>query len=101
MKTIHAIWKNGRVLPDQPVDWPDGTALIIEPIENTEVPESEDDLLGNSPEAIARWVAYVDSLPRLEMTAEEEAEWQAARQEMKAYAIAKMRSLDVGDEERR
>ncbi|MFI5454174.1 MAG: hypothetical protein ACHRXM_01865 [Isosphaerales bacterium] len=34
MKTIHAVWQNGQIVPTQPVDWPEGTALAVEPIED-------------------------------------------------------------------
>jgi hypothetical protein len=32
MKTIHAVWKNGQIVPMQPVDWPEGTELEVGPI---------------------------------------------------------------------
>jgi len=41
---------------------------------------SDDDNQGDDPESIVRWIAAVDAIPPLEMTAAEEAEWQAARQ---------------------
>jgi hypothetical protein len=43
------------------------------------------------PRTIARWLAEFDAIPPWQMTAEEEAEWQAARQAVKDYTIAKMR----------
>ena len=33
MKTIHAIWKDGQIVPVEPVDWPEGTPLSVEPRE--------------------------------------------------------------------
>ncbi len=53
MKAIHAIWKNGRIVPTQPVDWPDGTTLTVEPIEEPRTSEPEGDLLGDDPTSIA------------------------------------------------
>ena len=41
----------------------------------------------NDPEAIARWLAEFDAIPPWQMTAAEEAEWQAARQSVKDYTI--------------
>jgi predicted DNA-binding antitoxin AbrB/MazE fold protein len=32
MNTIHAVWKNGQIVPMQPVDWPEGTPLTVEPV---------------------------------------------------------------------
>jgi hypothetical protein len=81
MKAIHAIWTNGRIVPTQPVDWPEGTALVVEPAEEPQSAEAEGDLLGDSPESIARWLAWYDTLEPLIFTAEEEAAWRPARQE--------------------
>jgi len=45
MRAIHAIWKDGQIVPTQPVDWPDGTALTVEPIEEPRAAEPEGDLM--------------------------------------------------------
>jgi hypothetical protein len=90
MKAIHAIWKDGRIVPTQPVDWPDGTTLVVEPIEGPRAAEPEGDLLDDDPVSIARWIASFDALPPMKMSAAEEAEWQAARREMKDHTIAQM-----------
>jgi hypothetical protein len=97
MKGIHAIWKDGRIVPSQPVDWPDGTALSVEPLECFSVAEAEGELLGDDPASIARWIAYFDALPHLRMSDAEEAEWQAARRDMRDYTIAKMRERSGED----
>jgi hypothetical protein len=89
MKAIHGIWKNGQIIPAQPIDWPDGTSLSIEPIEDLQVEDIDGDLSGDDVASIARRVAYYEALPPLRMSVEEEAEWQAARREMKEYTIAK------------
>ncbi len=63
MKAIHAIWKDGRIVPTQPVDRPDGTPLTVEPIEGIEAVDPEGDLLGDDPASISRWIASFDALP--------------------------------------
>jgi len=98
MKTIHAIWKNGQIVPTQPIDWPDGTTLIIEPIEEPHPDESEEDLWSEDPASIARRIAFYEALPPLRMSASEEGQWQAARQEMKDYTIAKMQERSIEDQ---
>ena len=50
-----------------------------------EDPASDDDNQADDPESIARWIAAVDAIPPLEMTAEEEAEWQAARKAQRDF----------------
>jgi hypothetical protein len=47
MKTIIAVWKNGQIVPTQRVDWPEGTALSVEPIEDSLVNDPDGDLLGD------------------------------------------------------
>lgn len=98
MKTIQAVWKDGQIVPVEPVDWPEGTPLSVEPQEPPLPDEPEGDLLGNDPESIARWIAYLHALPPLEMTEAEETEWQAAREEVKAYTIKKMYELSFEDQ---
>ena len=95
MKAIHAIWKDGRIIPAQPVDWPDGTTLTVEPIEEPRDSESEGDLLGNDPASIAHWIASYDALPPLRMTEAEETEWRAARRDMKDHAVAERSRLSI------
>jgi hypothetical protein len=73
MKTIHAVWKNGQIIPTQAVDWPEGTALVVEPIEESLVTDPEGDLFGDDPASIARWLAWFDSLEPLNFTHEAEA----------------------------
>lgn len=98
MKAIHAIWKDGRIIPAEPVDWPDGTTLTVEPIEAPRDTDSEEDLLGSDPASIARWIAAYDALPPFQMTEAEEAAWQAARRDVKEHTIAKMSRLSIESE---
>ena len=85
MKTIHAIWKNGRIVPTQPVDWPDGTALTVEPVEDPRAAEPQGDLVGDDPESIARWLAWYDALDPLVFTSEEEAAWEAEKRKRREW----------------
>jgi len=74
MSAIKATWNDGQVVLETPPNWPEGRRLVV-----VEDPEPDDDIQGDDPESIARWIAAVDAIPPLEMTAKEEAEWQAAR----------------------
>ena len=35
MNAIKATWKNGQILPREPVDWPEGSELVVEPMTAT------------------------------------------------------------------
>jgi hypothetical protein len=85
MRAIHAIWKNGQIVPIQPVDWPDGTELTVEPLEEPRTAEPEGDLLGDDSASITRWLAWYDTLEPLIFTPEEEDACQAARRESRAW----------------
>jgi hypothetical protein len=85
MSTILAVWKNGQIVPTKQVDWPEGTALAVAPIEALLVPDPVGDLLGDDPASIARWLAWFDSLEPLSFTPEEESAWHAARREHREW----------------
>jgi hypothetical protein len=91
MQAIRATWKNGHIVPDVPVDWPEGCRLTIEPepAETGFLGVREEDW-SNSPEAIGAWLAWYDSLEPLEFTADEQSDLAAWRLKVKEYTIANM-----------
>jgi hypothetical protein len=94
---VHAVWKDGRIIPDGPVDWPEGCRLRIEPEPGP--PEAGDDPAegwSDSPEAIADWLAWYDSLEPLVFTPAEEADLRDWRRRVKEYTIAHMNE-GIGD----
>lgn len=99
MKPIVAVWKDGRIVPTEPIDWPDGTTLAVEPMTTPAVPDTPNDLLGDDPDSIARWVSAFEALPSMEITDAEEADWRAAREEARARSTAGLRGRAI-DEDR-
>ena len=95
MNAIPGIWKDGRIVPTQPINWPDGTPLRIEPIKLPSRATPEADLSGDDPTSIARRIAFYDALPPLRMSAAEEAEWREARRRMKDHTITKMEGRPI------
>ena len=87
---VRGVIHNGRIEVETPINLPDGTEVLIPlPDGGGSMPESE---LGwdNSPEGIDAWLAWLDSLPPLTITAEEEADTAAWRKKMSDYGTAKM-----------
>jgi hypothetical protein len=83
MKVIKGTVRNGQVVLDRPTDLPEGSRVLVEPIAGEEtfgIPEED---WQDTPEAIAAWLEWYDSLEPIQMTPQEEAEWQAARQAQK------------------
>lgn len=91
MNAIRATWKSGKIVPDGPVDWPEGCRLVIEPDPEDSVSVGvREEGWSNSPEAIADWLAWYDSLEPLVFTPEEEADVTAWRRKVKEYTIARI-----------
>jgi hypothetical protein len=94
---VHAVWKDGRIIPEGPVDWPDGCRLRIEPDPVQAAPgEGHAEDWSNAPEAIADWLAWYDSLEPRAFTPEEEADLRDWRRRVKEYTIAHMNE-GIGD----
>jgi hypothetical protein len=87
MDAVKGIVQNGRILVSEPLDWPDGTQVLVEPIPPEAVGMAEEEQ-GDDPESIARWIAAFDAIPPLQMTPEEEANWQADRKAQKEFEKA-------------
>ena len=85
MIAVHAKWKDGRVVVEEAVDWPEGCELEVRP--KTFNSLEDDDAQANDPAVIARWIAEFQAIPPLQMTAEEEADWQAARQAQREFEL--------------
>ena len=99
MTAVKGIVKNGQIVVGEPLDWPDGTEVIVRQVAEEEtfgVPEEDRQ---DTPEAIAAWIQWFDSIEPLQMTPEEEAEWQAARQAQKEFE--KARFMEHADKLRR
>jgi hypothetical protein len=100
MHAIKAIWKDGRIQPSEPVDWPEGSELLVEPI----VPNvgnsglTEDDWR-QDPASIAAWEAGVKSIEPPEYSDEERAEMARYREEYRRYNLeAVRRQMESGDD---
>ncbi len=91
MDAIRATWRNGQIVPDVPVDWPQGYRLRIEPdVVQAEPEEMREEDWSNSPVAIADRLSWYDSLEPLIFTPEEESDLSAWRRQVKEYTIANM-----------
>jgi hypothetical protein len=90
MSAIKATWTNGQIIPVEPVAWPEGCLLRVEP--ESEAPGEMVDNQLDDPESIARWIAEFDAIPPLKMSPGEEAAWQQARLAQKELETASSHS---------
>lgn len=88
MSAIKAIVKDGRIELQAPPDWPDGTEVTIHPqlAEDTFGIREED--WPETPDAIAEWLTWYDTLEPLIFTDEERVAWEANRQARKEWEKA-------------
>lgn len=85
--TIH----DGRLRLDEPVNLPEGTEVqvIVNPLSQAVPPRPlTDEDQGDSPEAIARWIAYFESLTPPVMSDIEWAAWEQRRREDREWELA-------------
>jgi hypothetical protein len=83
MTTIKATVKGRRLELEVPEDWPDGTEVVIHPLE----PLGQDAAV-MTPDEIARTLAAMDQVEPLILTDEERAAWDAERRDRKDWEHA-------------
>jgi hypothetical protein len=91
MTTIKATVKAGRLELDAPPDWPDGTEVIVQPVQRADTFGIREDDWPDTPEAVAAWLKWYDSLEPLEFTDQEQAAHEAARWEQKEFEKASLK----------
>ena len=89
-KTLTGTWKDGRILLDEPADWSEGCRVVVTPQEaqGGEWMEITEEEWPRTPEALADWMKWLDSIEPIEMTPEEEADWLAWRQKVREHELA-------------
>jgi hypothetical protein len=91
MSAIKATWTNVRIVPDGPVDWREGSGLVIHQDMPAEVDFMTEEEQNDDPESIERWVSELRAIPPLPMTPEQEAEMLTWRQQVKAFNVEALR----------
>jgi hypothetical protein len=83
MSVITGTVKNGLIVLDEPGDLPDGSRVLVQPVETAETFGMSEVEWQDSPEAIADWIAWYDSLQPIELSAADEEELRAFRERQK------------------
>ncbi len=75
MKSVRATWQNGQIIPDGPLDWPDGCRLHVEREDSPDEPFMVDeDQWSDTSEAFDEWLRWCDRLGWMTFPPEEETE---------------------------
>ena len=85
---IHATWKNGRIVPEERIDLPEGCRLIVKPAADEGNFGIREEEWEDTPEAIDDWLRWYDSLEPLKMKQSDWAKWEAALRAQKEYQKA-------------
>ena len=92
MNAAHATYHDGQLVLDEPVDWPSGTRAVVVP--ETVAAEPDFNLRNedrpSTPAELAELRAWFDAREPLVFTPEEQAAWEATRQQEKAVQIELM-----------
>lgn len=97
MNAIKATWKDGRIVIDDAVDWPEGCEVLIEPVlpqsDRIGIDESEwrDDV-----GSLSDWDAWIAQLEPLEFTPDEESSLTEFEREMSHFNIEAVRRQMAG-----
>ena len=99
---LRAICSNGRILPSEPVDWPEGSQLRVEPFSppREKIGLSEDEWR-DDPDSIAAWIDAVEKIEPLiwaEGDEEEFERWRAKCRQFNTEAVRQqMEAMPEGD----
>jgi hypothetical protein len=83
MSAIKATVRNGRIEPDSPLDLPEGAKLLVFPEPDANANGDDDE--ADTPETIAKWLAWYDTLEPLILTDEERRAWDERRAAQKEW----------------
>lgn len=83
-------WKDGRVVLDEPVHWPEGVRLQVSVLGPKEAgPGHTEAEWPETPEEIAEFLVRMDQIEPLEMTPDEEANRDAWRKTMRDHELSR------------
>ena len=97
MHAIKATWTNGQIVPAEPVDWPEGSQLQVQPLlardkidvgEKIGLDESEWE---DTPEALADWNAWLPTIEPMIWEEGEREEYERFREEVRKYTMDAVR----------
>ena len=89
MTSLTGIWQSGQIVLDGVADWPDGCRVLIEPLSMEGSPGLSEEQWRDTPEAVAEWIQWYESLEPLEITVDERDAAAAWQRQIQAYEQAR------------
>jgi hypothetical protein len=87
VNAIKATWTNGQILPSEPVDWPEGSELIVEPVGKSDKLGLDESDWHDDPESIAAWIAAVEKLQPMVWAEGEREEYERYRKQVRQFNL--------------
>jgi len=91
MNAIKATYTNGQIVPAEPVNWPEGSELLVEPVITVEKVGLDEADWRDDAKALADWEAWNGTIEPLELTDEERESMARYRDEVRRYNIEAVR----------
>jgi hypothetical protein len=91
MQAIRATWTNGRIVPAEPVDRPEGSELIVEPVLTAGKIGLAESQWKDDPESIAAWIEAVQKIEPLIWEEGEFEEYERFRRKSREFNIEAIR----------
>ena len=88
MNAIKATWTNGQVILEDHPNWPEGRQLVVLELPQPEPTGIPDEDRSNTPEAVADWLKWYDTLEPLVFSPDEEADTEAWLKRVNDYSTA-------------
>jgi hypothetical protein len=99
MNPIKATWINGKIMLAEPVDWPEGSELIVEPVAAPDKIGLDESDWRDDAAALAAWDAWLPTVEPLALSDEERATFERYREESRQYNLEAVRQqMAPGDE---
>ncbi len=92
MNAIKATWTNGQIVPAEPVDWPEGSQLRVEPVvaEGEKIGLTEEEWRDDEA-AIADWDRWIRTIEPMVWEEGEREEYERYREEVRKFNIEAVR----------
>ena len=92
MNAIRATWINGQIVPAGPVDWPEGSELLVEPIVmgGGKIGLTEEEWR-DDPESIAAWIEAVENIEPLVWADEKREAYERYREASRQFNVNAVR----------
>ncbi|HEV8062068.1 MAG TPA: hypothetical protein VGP68_19475 [Gemmataceae bacterium] len=93
MNEIKATWTDGKIVPAEPVDWPEGSELLVKAIDaNGERIGLTEEEWRDDPESIAAWIAAVEKIEPLVWAAGEREAYESYREASRQFNLQAVRN---------